>query len=361
MARNRNAQRADLAAQLRYQPQSLALLELLQQAKGQFETGSEAAGAAATGVARSAKKAIAPTRQDFQASRQATLARNEVAAGNVAELGPAATPYKASFETEAALADQLSRSRQRDTVTELRGRAVDARAGAAQEQRQLRSEYAGQVGDIGRQLQQVASQQGAYGSSVYQDLIDAAADRKTDRLGLLLEGKRYEETARHNRATEGISQQRADQDAIDAARRARGRRWLPSSQANRVFDQIEEAQKVIEELETYDFGSGEIRRMLILGEGIPDTRDPRTGEILPGMPVPKLPKDLVNAAYDLYVLGGLSQANVEALRRRGVRPLRRYERAPARDEPSVEEVVERAKRTGGAVKRTGRALQGVGG
>jgi hypothetical protein len=339
----------------------LALLELLQQAKGQFETGSEAAGAAATGVARSAKKAIAPTRQDFQASRQATLARNEVAAGNVAELGPAATPFKASFETEAALADQLSRSRQRDTVTELRGRAVDARAGAAQEQRQLRSEYAGQVGDIGRQLQQVASQQGAYGSSVYQDLIDAAADRKTDRLGLILEGRRYEETARHNRATEGISQQRADQDAADAQKRARSRRWLPSSQANKVYDGIDEARSWIDDLERAGYGSGEIRRMLLQGTGIPDTRDPATGQVIPGLDVPKVPKDYINAAYDLYALGGLSKANIEALRRRGVRPLRRYERAPARDEPTVEEVVERAKRTGGAVKRAGRALQGVGG
>lgn len=362
MAPNRNAQRASLAAQLRYDPQSAALLQLLQQAKGQYETGSAAAQEAATGVARSAKQAIGPTRQDFRTSRQATLARTETAGQNVAALGAAATPYKASFETEASLADQLSRQRQRDTVGELRGRAVDARAGAAQEDRQLRAQYAGQVGDISQQLQTVAAQQGAYGSTVYQDLVDASADRNTRRLGLLLDGRRLDETARHNRATEGTAQQRADQ-AAERALRARGRRWLPSSQANKVYGEIELARSWIGDLSASGYSSGEIRRMLLQGTKIPDTRDvdPETGRevVLPGLDIPQIDsKDYINAAYDLHELGGLSRANIVALRRVGVRPLRRYERAPSR--PSVQDIVDDANRTGEAVRRAGRAIANAG-
>lgn len=323
-----NASRAALAAELRYQPQSLSLLELLRQAQGRYTTGTAASAAAAKGVGEAARAAIVPTRQDFQGSREATLQRTRAARGNIAELGAAATPYKASFTGEAALADQLSRQMQRETVSELRSRGVDAAAGAVQEQRQLRAEYAGDVGDIGRQLQQVASQQGAYTSSVYQDLVDAAANRDLRRLGLTLDGARLDETRRHNQTTEGIARQRADQ----AGRRRGGRRgsWLAQSQQNAQLDDVARAVSYIRQLDNGQRGSGRIRQALLNGVKVDaapvyDDQGRRvlnkdgTQKTTAGVTIPAFDRDLVNAAYDLHELGYLSRANIDALHRRGSR------------------------------------------
>src|ERR1044072_2554515 len=95
-----NAERAALAAQLRYQPQSLALLELLQQAKQRYQTGTSASASAAAGVRQAARAAIVPTRRDFQGSRAAELQRTRAARVNIRELGAEATPYKASLTGE---------------------------------------------------------------------------------------------------------------------------------------------------------------------------------------------------------------------------------------------------------------------
>lgn len=317
---SRTERRARLMAQLRYEPQTSALLDLLEQRRGDYASGLEASRAASRGIGLAARQAIEPTRRDFRGSRAATLQRTEAASANIAGLGEAAQPYQASFTGEAALADQLSRQRQRDVVNELRQRQVDAAAGGAAEQRQMRAQYQSDVGDIGRQLLSVAGQQGAYQASAFQDLLDAAANRNLERDRINVSRDSQRETARHNRVSEGIDQQRADQARRDAAARRAGRRWLRQTQMNREFDSIDSAKSWIAKLsepvkdddtgETRRLGSGAIRSLLLSG-------DREHG-------IPKFSRDHVNAAYDLFANRRLSRANVRALHRRGVKIGRRY-------------------------------------
>lgn len=317
---SRARKRAELAAALEYAPQMSALTMLLGEAKQSLDSGLAASRSAATGVARSAKRAIKPTRQAYKATRARADERQAAAVANIAQLGEAAAPFQASSQSESALAAQLAADAQRSTVGELRQRAVDARTGAAHDARALRGQYQSDVMGIARQMQALSGQQGAATARYFGDFLDDAADRRHDRAEL-------RERRRHNLVSEG---QRERQIAGDG----RGRRWLSQADQTRWFGELERARVALRSL------TGPIE----LEDGT--TKTLGTGEIRDALVSRGFHKDLVNSAFDLEKLGRLSRPNVQALHRMGLRIGRRYR------------VEGRSKKTGRAVDKGGSGFEG---
>jgi hypothetical protein len=340
-------QRARLAAQLQYAPQQQALGLLLQQAYSDYGSGVAASRSAARGVARSARSAVAPTRGAYQASaRQADRAQSSLSQ-QLGALGHAADPYKASASGEMALQDQLRARAQADATTELRQRAVEARQGAAYDARALRGQLQDSVLRIAQQQQLLAGEQGATQSKLFMDLLDQAHRDK------LAQGS-LTERVRHDRATE----QNAARN-----RGPGGARLLPQSQQNAVFDKIDAAVPLIAQLEGAGLRSHEIRSILLNGHRTPvqTVYDPATGrpvidtrtglrKTTGGSEIPAFrSKTVVNAAYDLYALRYLSEANIRALHRAGILIRGRYRLEPKGGAP---------RGVGKAVQRVGRAFRG---
>lgn len=309
--RRRLADRAELAARLQYMPQQSALAALMQQAMGEFERGVAASRSAARGVARSARAAIRPSRQEFRAMQARVRERRQAAVEGMQELGEVADPYRAAMLSEATLADQLARQQQRGTVNELRARAVQARQGAAHDVRALRAQLASDLGQLAQQSQLLSAQEGAAAASIFQDLLDARAERNIRRRRLGLEQQRVD-----------LRRQELERRAARDAARRRGRRLLTLGQANQQWDRLEEARGYVRALlRSGELGTGQIRDVLRRGrdkrrvvERAEDGSE-RVREI-PG--IPRFPNDLINAAFDLEVLGYLSRPNIRALRKRGL-------------------------------------------
>lgn len=322
--RGRLARRASLAAQLEYGPQVSALLTVMQQAADDYQGSVKASNTAATGVARSARRAIPTVRRVYGDAARRNVQQHSAVATALAGLGASADPYKASAATEEGAFLSRQADERARAVTELAARRTDARAGAAYEQRALRADLSATRNKIGTQLQQLTAEQGAATSKNLLDLLDAAANRHIDRA-------RLDETQRHNRATEQNA-------ARNAARRNGGVRLLTPEQQNVAFDKLEEARGWIRKLGRSN-GTGRVRDMLRTGAtlNVPmldpaadqsngpvyltDTRgNTRTQKVT----IPRYGKDLLNAAYDLEVLGYLSRPNVAALHARGLHIGRRY-------------------------------------
>jgi hypothetical protein len=324
--------RAQLAAQLQYAPQKQALALLLQQAQQDYQSGVQASQSAATGVARSARRAIRPTRQAYAQVGQTARQDRSVLAQQLGGLGAAADPYKASAATEFALADQLRGQERAGATTELRQRAVEARQGAAYDARALRGQLQDSVLKIGGQLSSLAGQQGASQSKTYLDLLDQANRDRISQGNLT-------ERQRHDRATE-------HQAAVDAqgGHGPGGVKLLATSQQNKIFDQIDQAMNYVKQLSLPNrktgkvLPTGAIRNILLNGlktpvEAVydPDTGKPvidkKTGlrKTTGGAEFPAFKSKLiVNAAFDLAKFGYLSEANVKALHRAGLLIHKRY-------------------------------------
>jgi hypothetical protein len=147
---------------------------------------------------------------------------------------------------------------------------------------------------------------------------NAAADRRQREAAQGQKVNQYGYTAKDWAALSTAERQRI----IAEQRRSFGKgpskpRLLTNQQHSAAKDQIDLARTWIRRLQSMKSKSGapltstQIRAALESGE---------RGKDSAGNPivVPKLPKDFVNAAYDLVVYGALSAANVAALHRRGL-------------------------------------------
>lgn len=199
-----------------------------------------------------------------------------------------------------------------------------ARVVAPGQKLRAQAQAAGKVGEI-------ATEKGAYTQKYRQDriadelknVLSAQAlgvDLTKAKTAAAVQSAKLDETTRHNQAQETIAQQNAQTSATKAAKStgsssssAAKKSKLTSTQTSAQKDQIDQAVTWIKRLsktavknkqtgKAQKLTSSQIRQLLQTG----------------GSGAPKIPKDLVNAAYDLAVLGHLSPANVRALHKRGL-------------------------------------------
>lgn len=326
------ARRAALGAQLEYGPQVSALLTLMEQAGQDFRSGVRATRTSTRGVIRSVRAATPQVQGAYDDAAGVSTQQEGAVATALAGLGRAADGYKASQSIESGAYAKRQADERARALTELAQRGVEARAGGAYQVRALRGQLAGERQRIGSQLQSLAAQEGAATQRNLMDLLDAASQDRLARARINVSRDNAAETRRHNRATE--------RNAASDGRR--GIRPLTPSQQNEAFDRLEQARGWIRKLSANRrIGSGRIRAMLrtgstlqvpILDPSVPDQdpnnpvylRDTHGNTKMQSVSVPSYGEDLINAAYDLEVLGYLSRPNVAALHRRGLRIGRRY-------------------------------------
>lgn len=329
--RGRLARRAALGAQLEYGPQVSALLTLMEQAGQDFRSGVRATRTSTRGVIRSVRAATPQVQGAYDDAAGVSTQQEGAVATALAGLGRAADGYKASQSIESGAYAKRQADERARALTELAQRGVEARAGGAYQVRALRGQLAGERQRIGSQLQSLAAQEGAATQRNLMDLLDAASQDRLARARINISRDNAAETRRHNRATER-----------NAARNGRpgGMRPLNPNQQNEAFDRLEEARGWIRKLSaSRRIGSGRIRAMLRTGStlqvpvldpsadqsnGPVYVTDSRGNTKMQSVRVPTFGKDLINAAYDLEVLGYLTRPNVEALHQRGLRIGRRY-------------------------------------
>lgn len=302
---------AKLAAQLQVAPEQSALLELLRQAREGYHTGIKVERGIGQGVVDAAKGAVKPTAQVYYDAGATLRGQRRGVMAQLDKLSPAADPFKAVAADEYAGSQGRRAVERASALKELQDRQVQARAGTQFAAANLRSQYLGSVDKIGTRLSDLGAREGALASDNLGKLVDAEAARRIDEA-------RLRETERANRASEGIAQQNADTSAASAATRAKNggkKGGLTRAQTSAAFDAIDTAQTWIDRLG--HMPTGQIRALLATG-GTLTVLNKATGKY-DKVPVPKIPKDYINAAFDVKKRGGLSAANIHALHKRGLR------------------------------------------
>lgn len=316
MARSRRTdpllERALLEADLKLGGQGSALRELLGQARGEYIRTRRVNASNARAIQASTMAAAPATSKAFD------LALGSVAAQRQA-LG-----YGGPGDVQAQAYARRVGEQKANALVDLVGQAQRAEAGRVYGGDVARNEYLGTKRKIVGQLGDLAREQGATAQLAYGRLKGEQAGRGVTKRGQDITARgqdiasaqtqqRLAETARHNRAVESAR----------GAQRGGGPRWVSPVAHARAKDSIDEAQQWVQRLS--HLPSGQVRDLMRTGGELTVQ-----GQLEP-VKVPRFSKDYINAAYDLQVKGGLSQANVDALHRRGlkIRTLG-YDRAPRR-------------------------------
>lgn len=195
----------------------------------------------------------------------------------------------------AGKSDSAARGRL-EALTRLAGQ----QRGLKQQRGQRRTELIGQLEEKERRYALERSAFGLDQAKAQADMQESAADRALKKRGL------------------DIQQQNADTNRYRAEKSPAGKKKRPTqgpgsltrNQENTIIDGVNSAQAWVKRLRKGGAPESEIRNLLAGGGKI----GPKGNK----MTVPKIPKDYINAAYDLIVHGKLSQPNVAALHRRGL-------------------------------------------
>lgn len=330
----RARRRAIAEAQLRFGPQERVLVDALGTARSGALAQIRTARGTSSALQAAVRRARKPLKREYaRAEATATAARGDLI-GHLGALGPAAAPFSAAVAREQA--GTISRSAQ-ERANALRGLSlmgVQAAEGGVAAELNARSQLQQQRADIGKQLQGIEADKGAFTVSQLEDI--RAADRafreqkrghdltykastRNSRRTAASNRARLDETKRHNQATERTA----------AARVAgKGRKnKVTGSQSGHAIDQIALARQTIRTYAGHQ-DRASIRAWLHKGESL---KDKTTGKVVDKVPKvtnagPISSDALITAAFELEYHQHLSAASRRALR--GVHLPRAWKRSP---------------------------------
>lgn len=322
-----NVRQAELETFLRTSPEQSALRLLMSDARDNLISGTKADRGAAGIVSRSARAARPTVEKDYGGAITQATAQQQAVEGTLRALGPAAAPFLAAIAREGGGTVQRLTESRASSLGELTGRESDAAAGLASAIRTRRAQYEGDVKKVRTRQLDVAREAGAFKAATLGDLEKADEDRAA-------RDKISRRSARTTRRGQDMSH--ADRQAALAAKKAAdaakpGKPRLTPDQRGAADDQLTVARRWISRLTKAGWSSSQIRQTLETGGSVvvpradaTGAKDPKTGKVKmkeQTITVPKISHAgpikahaLINAAYDLEVLGYLSPPNRKALR-----------------------------------------------
>jgi hypothetical protein len=323
MAKRRNPylSRAKLAAVVRYSGEEEAVAALLRQARGNFKQNLSTARALSLGTQSAIDRARPGIQHIYD---EAGLSAAPVAAPAL-PTGALDFATAAQFE-QAAAQHRLGEARAAE-LTNLADQRLAAHAAGTYGRANARKQLQGDLADIVDRERSLGREKGAFITSTMFDLQDQAAGRRLQRRGQDVSAKNAAksrgQSERNSIRSAGIDPDtgkpipggKLDPKAKDKKKDKDGakKRWLPPASQSKAIDAVNEAATWIERLQSSQhMTSHEIRQHLQAGDTLTDANDNK-------LKLPKIPKTLVNAAYDIVVYGGLTQPNVRALHARGVK------------------------------------------
>lgn len=304
---------AKLAAVVRYSPEQEAVAALLRQAQRNYSQNLSTARALAgtAGVIDRARPGIERIYSD------AGLSPSPVSAPDL-PAGALDLRSAAAFE-QAAAQHRLGEARAAE-LSNLADQRLAAHSagvyGTANARKQLQSD----VADVLSRKSSLGREKGAFIASTVLDLENRAAGRRVTERGQNISRansrRSQAQSERNSQRSAGINPDTGKPipgGKLDPRAKAKKKAWLTPAQNSRVVDTVNEAATWIARLQSSQhMTSHEIRQHLIAGDTLSDKDNNK-------LKLPKIPKALVNAAYDIVVLGGLSKPNVRALHRRRVK------------------------------------------
>lgn len=329
------AVRAQQATDLKYGPELSALRQLGQEAQQSYLAGAGQARAAANSIVAQAN-ASSGGLADFL--KRASLRDQETFAAVRRQTNP-------TINNEARMAAQSAGLTAESAAAGLANAKLRAQQAGSYQQQNLYSTYRGDLGKINAQASSLAGQAGQYAQQVYQSLLDdkskndlaarkiaqaaknAALQRGTQRLlagidqnGQVIPGSKAAQSL-------AIQQQNANTTATNAKTTAATKaakdakdakpKGLTAAQQNKIVSEVKQLSTLVRN------SIGEVQRgdvknkagkVLVPAGGRLTTKAMRELLADGGGPSGKpYDPDVINAAFDLAILGGLSPANVKAL------------------------------------------------
>lgn len=309
---------AELEARVKYGGQLSALAQLLADQRSTTSQDVDAARGGGIALSQAVRGAQGPARAGYEEADRSYREASSGLAGELAKLGAAADPYKASAAVETKGEDRRFAAAKARTLSDLAARNVDAAQGAAFAERQARAEGRGEEAKIRDQLVRLTGEAGSFAQSRFGQLDQAQRQRGLTRRGqnITKSGQRQSQAnadrtfRRESNKDRGLDYNGRPLPKTPEQRKAD----LASPEAHaKAQDQIDQAETWIKRLSESKTPSGTIRSMLAAGDTIVVKDSAGKDQKIE---LPTIPKVYINAAYDIVANGALSSANVNALRRR---------------------------------------------
>jgi len=332
--RNRRYRRqAEEAAALRSAPQRSALAQTILELRSQRDTEVAGAGEARQAIQGSIRQVRPEVSRVYDESSRGLGAVNQILRGDLERYGGGA----ASGAIAAAHIAQQSASQARNlearasALQELTDRHQSAAENQVFQSRSANARFQSELGKIGQQLTALAAEEGQAASSIYGDILEAAAGRSVTRRGQTLTARERAADRRSRERQAELGRQSRERTARRGGRGGGGSgggpSWKPPAEQSKAQSQIDQAIEQARLLTGGKKDRGQRQTVAdTLLEGVPSYTNDK-GQKLPA--IPRFDPLFVSAALDVYFDGGLSRKTVNRLhtRRYQVRPLG-YRTAP---------------------------------
>lgn len=272
-------------AALEYAPQRSDIRSTLQDLAAARDSDIQGARGAARGIVTAARQARPQVQGDFRSVLAEASRDNGAINSDLGSLGSGASLIRSFARGEQRGAQRRTRETLSGLLGELAARQSGAQAGAAFQEAKARSDYAGAAAKAHRQLQSLSREQGA-------------------RAGVILDQLQAErakmEFAAQQKALD--RQNRLDAASVRSSRSGTSKtRPLSAAAQRKVTADVFHARGLIEQLRAADKPLSDIRTVLRLGR--------KTKKLT----IPSFSDDVLDAAFDLALYGGVSRSHSRVL------------------------------------------------
>jgi hypothetical protein len=335
------ARAAKLQAQVRFGGQQRGLTGLLQDAADRYAMAIRVAKGSAAALQQSAKDAKPQVSAAYNLADRTRAQAYAHAADVLGAAGPGANAFRSGMAVDQANVASLSGAERASALRDLHTRGVQANEAALFATTNAAQQFASDAKKIGSEQQGLAADKGAFTSATIDSLRQAARDAHFKQANLDLQTRKTLGDLTGVDPVTGKPTYKSQNDAKNRnarKKKAAGPKPLTADATQKFTQQIGQARGWIDRLVgIYGPSKHSTIRHLVTAGGRVQTqaavRDKKTNKVLQPAVFETVPgfgdPDIVNAAYDLHSLGGLSRPNIVRLSGKGYHVPRQW-KAPRR-------------------------------